>query len=470
MFRRILIANRGEIAIRIIRTCQEMDIETVAVYSRADADALHVKLATYAICIGEGRAEESYLNQKAVISAAVAYKCDAVHPGYGFLSENADFAELCEKNGITFIGPSPEAIRRFGDKSTARQTMKDAGVPVIPGSDGIVASAEEGADIAENIGYPVLIKASAGGGGRGMRRVDSPEKFNEMFEEARAEAKANFGNGALYIEKLVQNTKHIEFQILADDYGHVIHLGERDCSVQRRNQKMIEETPSRTIPAELRDKMGKTAVLCAEAGGYTNAGTVEFLCTEKGEYYFMEMNARIQVEHGITEMVTGIDIVREQIRIASGMSLDMEQDDVVFSGHAIECRINAEDPDNGFRPSPGKVSFIHIPGGKGVRVDTALYSGCSVSPYYDSLIAKVIARGKTRLEALKIMRRALEELIIDGIKTNISFMCLILYDTDFARGRYDTGFIDGKLSTFVNWDMFYDGISQMENGRWIHLK
>ena len=470
MFKRILIANRGEIAIRIIRTCQEMEIETVAVYSTADADSLHVKLANYAICIGGSQPEESYLNQDAIISAAIAYECDAVHPGYGFLSENADFAMKCEQNGLKFIGPSPEAIRKFGDKSNARDTVKRAGVPVIPGSDGVVATAREGQKIAEKIGYPVLVKASAGGGGRGMRRIDGPEKFTELFEEARSEARASFGNPDLYIEKLVQNAKHIEFQIIADDYGHIIHLGERDCSVQRHNQKMIEETPSKSLPEALRKKIGRAAVSCAEAGGYTNAGTVEFLCDGNGNFYFMEMNARIQVEHGITEAVTGIDIVREQIRIASGLPLDMTQDDVVFNGHAIECRINAEDPDNGFRPSPGRVNFLHIPGGKGVRVDTSLYSGCSVSPYYDSLIAKVIAKGKTRLEALKVIRRALEELIIDGIKTNISFMNLILYDTDFARGRYDTGFIEKKLSRFVDWDMIYDGIGQLENSKWIHLK
>jgi acetyl-CoA carboxylase biotin carboxylase subunit len=361
-------------------------------------------------------------------------------------------------------------IRRFGDKSNARQTLKKAGVPVITGYDGVVSDADEAAAVAEQIGYPVLVKASAGGGGRGMRRIDEPGKLRELFEEARSESVTAFGSSDMYIEKFIQNSKHIEFQILADNYGHFVHLGERDCSVQRMNQKMIEETPSRSVPEEIRKKMGRTAVLCAEAGGYTNAGTVEFLCNEDGSYYFMEMNARIQVEHGITEMVTGVDIVREQIRIASGLPLDMKQSDIEINGHAIECRINAEDPDSGFRPSPGEVRFIHIPGGKGVRVDTALYSGCSVSPYYDSLVAKVITRGKTRLEALRIMRRALEELIIDGIKTNISFMCLILYDTDFVRGRYDTGFIDGKLSTFLNWDMFYDGIGRMENERWIHLK
>ena len=458
MFKRILIANRGEIAIRVIRTCQEMGIETVAVYSTADADSLHTKLATHSVCIGGPKPDESYLNMEALLSAALAYHCDAVHPGYGFLSENPDFVRLCEESGITFIGPKSEIIRAFGDKSNARKMMIEGGIPVTPGSEGVLSSVEEGMRIAEEIGYPVLVKASAGGGGRGMCRIDSPEDFRKKYEEARAESNACFGSTDLYVEKLIEKPKHIEIQILADDFGHVVHLGERDCSIQRKNQKMIEETPSRFLPDEIRKKMGQTAIDCARAGNYTNAGTVEFLYTDTGDFYFMEMNTRIQVEHAITEMVTGIDIVREQIRIASGLPLDVTQDDICISGHAIECRINAENPDEGFIPCPGKVEFLHLPGGKGVRVDTALYSGCTVSPYYDSLIAKVVAYGKTRLESLKIMRRALEEMIIDGIRTNTIFNCLILYDTDFTRGRYDTSFLGKKLSEFVNWDKLYDEI------------
>lgn len=458
MFKRILIANRGEIAIRVIRTCQEMGIETVAVYSTADADSLHTKLATHSVCIGGPKPDESYLNMEALLSAALAYHCDAVHPGYGFLSENPDFVRLCEESGITFIGPKSEIIRAFGDKSNARKMMIEGGIPVTPGSEGVLSSVEEGMRIAEEIGYPVLVKASAGGGGRGMRRIDSPEDFRKKYEEARAESNACFGSTDLYVEKLIEKPKHIEIQILADAFGHVVHLGERDCSIQRKNQKMIEETPSRFLPDEIRKKMGQTAIDCARAGNYTNAGTVEFLYTDTGDFYFMEMNTRIQVEHAITEMVTGIDIVREQIRIASGLPLDVTQDDICISGHAIECRINAENPDEGFIPCPGKVEFLHLPGGKGVRVDTALYSGCTVSPYYDSLIAKVVAYGKTRLESLKIMRRALEEMIIDGIRTNTIFNCLILYDTDFTRGRYDTSFLGKKLSEFVNWDKLYDEI------------
>lgn len=462
MFKRILIANRGEIALRVIRTCQEMGIETVAVYSSADKESLHRKLATHAVCIGGPRPDESYLNARALISAAQAFECDAIHPGYGFLSENADFVQLCEENGLTFIGPKSETIRAYGDKSNARKMMVAGGVPVTPGSDGVLASVEEGMEIAERIGYPVLIKASAGGGGRGMRRVDTPEEFARKFEEARAEANACFASTDLYVEKLIVNPKHIEFQILADQFGHVVHLGERDCSIQRRNQKMIEETPSRFLPENIRKKMGETAIACAKAGNYTNAGTVEFLYTENGEFYFMEMNTRVQVEHGITEMVTGIDIVREQIRIASGLPLSFRQEEIRFQGHAIECRINAENPDENFIPCPGRVEFLHLPGGKGVRVDTDLYSGCVVSPYYDSMIAKVMAYGQTRLEALRIMRRALEELIIDGIRTNTIFMCLILYDTDFARGRYDTSFLEDKLDRFVNWDKVYDEIAYEE--------
>lgn len=463
MFKKILIANRGEIALRIIRTCMEMNIDTVAVYSTADADALHAKLATEAICIGPERSSDSYLNMNAIIAAAEATGCDAIHPGYGFLSENAEFADLCEENGIAFIGPTGDIIRKLGDKSAARQLMMQAGVPVVPGSKGALASVEEGIALADEIGYPVLIKASAGGGGRGMRRVFDPEDFRRMYEEAGSEAEACFGNGELYLEKLVIEPKHIEFQILADNKGNVIHLGERDCSIQRRNQKLIEETPSRALTPELRERMGEAAVKAAKAGGYRSAGTVEFVLGKDGGFYFIEMNTRIQVEHPITEMITGIDIVREQIRIAAGLTLESTQDDVKFEGHAIECRINAEDPANGFRPCPGKVDFIHLPGGHGVRVDTALYNNCEISPYYDSLAAKIITFGKTRLEAIRIMRRALEELMIDGITTNESLSYLILHDPEFMRGEYDTGFIDSKLDSFVKWNRLYDEIIDREN-------
>ncbi len=463
MFKKILIANRGEIALRIIRTCMEMNIDTVAVYSTADADALHAKLATEAICIGSERSSDSYLNMNAIIAAAEATGCDAIHPGYGFLSENAEFADLCEENGIAFIGPTGDIIRKLGDKSAARQLMMQAGVPVVPGSKGALASVEEGIALADETGYPVLIKASAGGGGRGMRRVFDPKDFRRMYEEAGSEAEACFGNGELYLEKLVIEPKHIEFQILADNKGNVIHLGERDCSIQRRNQKLIEETPSRALTPELRERMGEAAVKAAKAGGYRSAGTVEFVLGKDGGFYFIEMNTRIQVEHPITEMITGTDIVREQIRIAAGLTLESTQDDVKFEGHAIECRINAEDPANGFRPCPGKVDFIHLPGGHGVRVDTALYNNCEISPYYDSLAAKIITFGKTRLEAIRIMRRALEELMIDGITTNESLSYLILHDPEFMRGEYDTGFIDSKLDSFVKWNRLYDEIIDREN-------
>lgn len=463
MFKKILIANRGEIALRIIRTCMEMNIDTVAVYSTADADALHAKLATEAICIGPERSSDSYLNMNAIIAAAEATGCDAIHPGYGFLSENAEFADLCEENGIAFIGPTGDIIRKLGDKSAARQLMMQAGVPVVPGSKGALASVEEGIALADETGYPVLIKASAGGGGRGMRRVFDPEDFRRMYEEAGSEAEACFGNGELYLEKLVIEPKHIEFQILADNKGNVIHLGERDCSIQRRNQKLIEETPSRALTPELRERMGEAAVKAAKAGGYRSAGTVEFVLGKDGGFYFIEMNTRIQVEHPITEMITGIDIVREQIRIAAGLTLESTQDDVKFEGHAIECRINAEDPANGFRPCPGKVDFIHLPGGHGVRVDTALYNNCEISPYYDSLAAKIITFGKTRLEAIRTMRRALEEFMIDGITTNESLSYLILHDPEFMRGEYDTGFIDSKLDSFVKWNRLYDEIIDREN-------
>ena len=445
MFQKILVANRGEIAVRIIRACREMDIRTVAVYSTADREALHTQLATEAVCIGGPRAAESYLNMQNILAAALGTGCDAIHPGFGFLSENPEFARLTEACGLTFIGPSGDVMEKMGSKSAARQLMMAAGVPVVPGSDGPVESPEEAARVAEGLGYPVLIKASAGGGGRGMRRADGPEELEAAFSTARAEAVACFGDGELYLEKLILNPKHIEFQILADSHGNVIHLGERDCSIQRRNQKLMEESPCKALTPELRREMGEAAVRAARAADYRNAGTVEFVLDGAGRYYFIEMNTRIQVEHPVTEMVTGVDLVREQIRIAAGLPLSLSQEAVRLEGHAIECRINAEDPARGFLPDPGKVEFLHLPGGGGVRVDTMLYPGYQLSPYYDSMVAKVIVRGDTRLEAVRRMRRALEELMIRGFATNQNLEYLILYHPDYLKGSYTTGFLEKEL-------------------------
>ena len=441
MLKRVLIANRGEIAVRIIRACRELDIETVAVYSTADAQSLPVQLATRAVCIGPPRAADSYLNQTAVLTAAVESGCDGVHPGYGFLSENADFADLCSRCGLKFIGPSGDVIRRMGNKAAARALMQSAGVPVVPGSDGPVPDAETAAQVAEKIGYPVLLKASAGGGGRGMRRVYDPENLIPAFEEARAEAVACFGDGEMYLEKLILNPRHIEFQILADSQGNVVHLGERDCSIQRRNQKLMEESPSRALTDELRTRMGRDAVQAARACGYEGAGTVEFVLDSAGNYYFIEMNTRIQVEHPITEMVTGLDLVREQLRIAAGLELPVQQEQVNLTGHAIEVRVNAEDPAHDFRPGPGGTRFLHLPGGCGVRVDTALYNGCELSPWYDSLAAKVIVHAPTRLQAIRRMRRALEGLVVEGYPTGADLAHMILYHPDYLKGEYDTGFL-----------------------------
>ncbi len=452
MFKRILIANRGEIAVRILRACRELEVETVAVYSTADAGALHVQFATQAVCVGPARAAGSYLNQEALITAALAAGCDAIHPGYGFLSENPAFADLCEANGLKFIGPSGAVIRQMGNKAAARALMQRHGVPVVPGSDGPVPDAKTAAALAEQIGYPVLVKASAGGGGRGMRRVDRPEDLPALFDAARSEAEACFGDGEVYIEKLILNPRHIEFQILADGHGNVIHLGERDCSIQRRNQKLMEETPSKALDADLRARMGAAAVAAARAAGYRNAGTIEFVLSAEGEFYFIEMNTRIQVEHPITECVTGVDLVREQIRIAAGLPLQAAQEDIVQSGHAIECRINAEDPRNGFQPCPGKIGFLHFPGGPGVRVDSALFSGCTLSPYYDSLCAKLIVHAPTRLEALRKLRRALEELVIEGCPTTADLCYLICYHPDFMMGRYDTSFLERHMEELLAWD------------------
>ena len=453
MLKRVLIANRGEIALRVLRACREMGIETVAVYSQPDAEALHVQLADQAVCIGPAKAAESYLNQDALLTVAKATGCDALHPGYGFLSENADFADRCTEAGIKFIGPSGDTIRKAGSKSAARDLMKAAGVPVTPGSDGPVSSVQEALEAAQIVGYPVLLKASAGGGGRGIRRCNGPEDLPAAFAEAKAEAQACFGDDEMYLEKLVLCPRHIEFQVLADQFGHVIHLGDRDCSVQRRNQKLIEEAPARCLTPELREKMGEAAVRAARAVGYENAGTVEFLLDADGEhFYFMEMNTRIQVEHGITELITGVDLVRQQLRIASGLALDMTQDDVHLEGHAIECRINAEDPSKGFQPCPGTVSFVHFPGGAGVRVDSCLYNGCTLSPYYDSMAAKLLVHAPTRLEAIRKMRRCLEEFTLEGFPTNAELSYQILYHPIFVRGACTTGFLDQNLPSLLDFN------------------
>ena len=451
MLKRVLIANRGEIALRILRGCRELGIETVAVYSQADAEALHVQLAGQAVCIGPARAADSYLNQEALLTVAKATGCDGIHPGYGFLSENADFADACAREGITFIGPSGDTIRKAGSKSAARDIMRAAGVPVTPGSDGPVHSVEDALAAAEAVGYPVLLKASAGGGGRGIRRCDRPEDLASAYAEAKAEAQACFGNDEMYLEKLVLRPRHIEFQVLADRQGHTIHLGDRDCSVQRRNQKLIEEAPARCLTPQLREKMGEAAVRAARAVGYESAGTVEFLLDGDGEhFYFMEMNTRIQVEHGVTELITGVDLLREQLRIASDLPLSITQEDVHLQGHAIECRINAEDPANDFRPCPGKVEFLHFPGGAGVRVDSALYSGCTLSPYYDSLAAKLLVHAPTRLEAIRKMRRCLEEFTLEGFPTNAELSYQILYHPTFVRGACTTAFLDENLPSLLD--------------------
>ena len=449
MLKRVLIANRGEIALRVLRACRELEIETVAAYSEADAEALHVQLATESVCIGPARAADSYLNQDALLTAALATGCDGIHPGYGFLSENADFSDACAKAGLTFIGPSGEAIRKAGSKSAARDLMKAAGVPVTPGSDGPVSSVEEALAAAEAVGWPVLLKASAGGGGRGIRRCDGPGELPAACAEAKAEAAACFGNDEMYLEKLVLNPRHVEVQILADRQGHTIHLGDRDCSVQRRNQKLMEEAPAPGLSPALRRAMGEAAVRAAEAVGYEGAGTVEFL-VDGENFYFMEMNTRIQVEHGVTELVTGVDLVRQQLRIASGLPLDMGQEDVTIRGCAMECRVNAEDPHGDFRPCPGKVEFLHFPGGAGVRVDSCLYNGCTMSPYYDSLAAKVLAHGATRLEAIRKLRRCLEEFTLEGFPTNAELSYEILFHPVFVRGRCTTGFLDAHLAELLD--------------------
>ncbi len=441
---KVLIANRGEIAIRVIRACMELGIKTVAVYSEADRESLHAYLADEDICIGGPRATDSYLDPRRIISAAVVANADAIHPGYGFLAENADFAEMCEAHGITFIGPTPDQIRAMGDKSKAKELMKKAGVPTVPGSEGLVDELDDAIQIAEEIGYPVIIKATAGGGGKGMRVARDRNELIKNFEMARVEAQSAFGNPGVYIEKFIVNPRHIEVQLLGDGRGNVIHLGERDCSIQRRHQKLIEESPSPIVDEDLRRRLGEAAIAGAKAINYRGAGTIEFLVDEDKNFYFMEMNTRIQVEHPVTEMVTSTDIVKEQIRIAAGEGLRFRQEDIKFHGHAIEARINAEDPDNNFMPSPGKITSFHIPGGPGVRVDTHAYAGYVIPPFYDSMIAKLIVWGETREEAIARMRRALKEFIIEGVKTTIPFHQKVMEDPDFVAGNFNTGFLEQK--------------------------
>ena len=447
MFRKILIANRGEIAVRIIRAARELGIDTVAVYSTADKEALHTLLADEAVCIGPAKSTDSYLNMNAVLSAAVLTGAEAIHPGFGFLSENSKFATMCEEVGIKFIGPSGAVMDLMGDKINARAQMIKAKVPVIPGSDGEVHTSEEALEVAEKIGYPVMLKASAGGGGKGIRKVEKPEDLVAAFESASSEAKAAFGNGAMYMERVIYPARHIEVQILADQQGHVVHLGERDCSLQRNNQKVLEESPSVAIGKTMRQQIGEAAVRAAESVGYENAGTIEFLLDEaKGEFYFMEMNTRVQVEHPVTEFVTGVDIVKEQIKIADGQELSFSQDDVEIRGHAIECRINAENPAFNFAPSPGKISNLYLPsGGVGLRVDSAVYPGYTIPPYYDSMIAKIIVHGENRFDALMKMQRALYELEIDGVVTNSSFQLDLISDPNVIAGDYDTAFLMEKF-------------------------
>ena len=442
MFQKLLIANRGEIAVRIIRACREMGIKTVAVYSQADADALHTQLADESICIGKAEAKDSYLNMERILSATIASGADAIHPGFGFLSENSKFAALCEKCNIAFIGPSARTIEETGNKSEARNAMVRAGVPVIPGTKEPIFTAEAGRKFADEIGYPVMIKAALGGGGKGMRVVRNSEEFEKNFQNAQREAENGFGDNSMYIEKYIEHPKHIEFQILADNEGNTIHLGERDCSVQRRHQKMIEESPCTALDDALRQQMGEMAVRAAKAVGYRNAGTVEFLLDSHRQFYFMEINTRIQVEHGVTELVTGIDLVKEQIRIAAGEKLGLRQSDIHLTGHAMEVRINAENPDKNFAPCPGTIQELHIPGGNGVRIDTAVYPGYIIPPYYDSMIMKVMVYDKDRELALKKMRSTLGEVIIEGVTTNLDFQYEILKNKEFESGAVHTDFIE----------------------------
>lgn len=445
MFKKVLIANRGEIAVRVIRACRELGLKTVAVFSTADRTALHAQIADEAVCIGGPATKDSYLNEKSIIAACEITGADAVHPGFGFLSENAAFARNCRKCGITFIGPSPESIEMLGDKAAAKTAMKNAGVPVIPGSDGAVKSMEDAKRLAEEIGFPLMVKATAGGGGRGIRLVEKMEDLVPLIEEAKQEAQNYFGDDSIYMEKFIVNPKHIEIQILADMHGNVVHLGERDCSMQRRNQKVLEESPSVIMNPQLRQRMGQAAVAAAKVCGYYNAGTIEFLVDKDCNFYFMEMNTRIQVEHPITEFVTGVDLVKAQLKIAAGKELPYSQEDIRIKGHSIECRINAENPEKGFRPCPGKINAMLVPGGPGVRIDSAAYQGYTIPPYYDSMIAKLIVYAPTREEAIAKMKWALAEFIVQGVDTNIDFQLSLIRDPVFESGKYDIGYLGEKM-------------------------
>lgn len=450
MFNKVLIANRGEIAVRIIRACHELGIKTVAIYSEADRDSLHVRFADEDVCIGPPVSTQSYLNIPQIMAAAEVTGAEAIHPGYGFLAENAEFSEICQRSGIVFIGPTPDQIRSMGHKSTALSTMKELGVPTIPGSDGIVSDPTEAVAIAEEIGFPIMIKAASGGGGKGMRTVQDPNSFSDLFQAAKTEAQASFGDSEVYLEKYIVRPRHIEFQIFGDQHGRLVHLGERDCSIQRRNQKLIEEAPSPAITPELRERMGKSAILAGEGIDYVGAGTVEFLLSDDGSFYFIEMNTRIQVEHPVTEMTTGFDLVKEQIKVAAGNPLSFPNEDVVLRGHAIEFRINAEDAERGFMPSPGTISTFHPPGGPGVRLDTHLYSGYQVPPYYDSLLGKLIVYGSNREEAIVRAEQALGSFIIEGITTTIPFLSAMIQDERFVSGNVDTGLVDRFIAERSN--------------------
>lgn len=445
MLKKVLIANRGEIAVRIIRACREMGIRTVAIYSEADKNALHTTLADEAICIGPAPSQKSYLNIKAILEAACLTGADSIHPGFGFLSENANFAKICKEMGIKFIGPEDKLINLLGNKSKAKETMKKAGVPVVPGSEGLLNSKKQALELAQIIKYPVMLKASAGGGGRGIRVAYTPEELEKDYDLVKQEAKIAFNDDSIYLEKFVENPRHVEIQILADEHGNAIHLGERDCSIQRRNQKILEETPSSILSEETRRRMGETAINAVKEIGYTNAGTIEFLVDKNQDFYFMEMNTRVQVEHPVTEMVTGVDIIKEQIRIASGEELQYKQKDIIFTGHSMETRINAENPNKNFMPCAGTIKGLHLPGGNGVRIDTAIYSGYTIPPNYDSMIAKIIVHGKDRQESIQKMKSAVAELVVDGIQTNADFILKILDNKKFINNKYDTSFIEKEF-------------------------
>ncbi|MCI8501497.1 MAG: acetyl-CoA carboxylase biotin carboxylase subunit [Oscillospiraceae bacterium] len=444
MLSKVLIANRGEIAVRIIRACRELGLRTVAVFSEADRGALHAQIADEAVCVGPAATKDSYLNISAILAACELTGADGIHPGFGFLSESPQFANACRRCGVAFVGPNAESIEMMGDKARAKDTMKKAGVPVVPGSDGVVKTLEEAYEIADGIGYPVMVKASAGGGGRGIRLVNDESGLENAIVAARQEALQFFGNGEVYLEKFIVNPRHIEIQILADQHGNVVHLGERDCSLQRRNQKVLEEAPSPVMTEKLRARMGEAAVRAAKACGYWNAGTVEFLVDSERNFYFMEMNTRIQVEHPVTELVTGIDLVKQQLLIAGGEPLPFRQEEIRLTGHAIECRVNAENPKLGFRPSPGKITALHLPGGPGVRIDSAVYQGCEITPYYDNMIAKLIAYAPDREQAIMKMKWALAEFLVEGVDTNIDFQLSLIRDPDFESADYDIGFLNRK--------------------------